>query len=73
MKKNNQPTIIIIVGISGDLSRRKLLPALSQIVSAGAMPDKYKIIGITRQSNLVVADLFLKTKDPDIIKNWRNI
>ena len=69
MKKNNQPTIIIIVGISGDLSRRKLLPALSQIVSAGAMPDKYKIIGITRQNNLVVADLFLKTKNPDVISS----
>ena len=69
MKKNNQATIIIIVGISGDLSKRKLLPALSQIVAAGAMPDKYKIVGITRKNNLVIPDLLLKTENPNNISS----
>jgi glucose-6-phosphate 1-dehydrogenase len=69
MKKNNQPTIIVIVGISGDLSRRKLLPALSQIVMAGAMPDEYKIVGITRKNNLIVSELLSKTQQPDNISS----
>jgi len=69
MKNNNQPTIIIIIGISGDLSRRKLLPALSQIAAAGELPDKYQIVGVTRQPNLSITDLLLKTKNPEVISN----
>lgn len=67
MKKNNQATIIVIIGISGDLSRRKLLPALSQMAAAGALPDKYQIVGVTRQAKLSDANLLTKTKDASVI------
>src|SRR5688500_6370391 len=43
------PTILIIIGVSGDLSKRKLLPAIRQIQHAGRLPEKFRIIGITRQ------------------------
>jgi glucose-6-phosphate 1-dehydrogenase len=67
MNKTIQPTIIIIVGISGDLSRRKLLPALSQIAAAGALPEEYCIVGITRQPNLARTELLARaTAAPDI-------
>lgn len=69
MKNNNQATIIVIIGISGDLSRRKLLPALSQIAAAGELPAKYRIVGVTRQANLAVTDLLTKTKNPEQIKD----
>lgn len=69
MKKNNQPTIIVIIGISGDLSKRKLLPALSKIAEAGALPDKYKIVGITRKITTLISELLVKTKNKDIIEN----
>ena len=49
MAKINTPTILIIVGISGDLSRRKLLPAIREIAASGVMPVNFKIIGITRR------------------------
>lgn len=69
MLKNNQPAIIVIVGISGDLSKRKLLPALSKIAEAGALPEKYQIIGVTRKINTAISELLGKTHNPDLIKD----
>jgi glucose-6-phosphate 1-dehydrogenase len=43
------PTILVIVGISGDLSKRKLLPAIRQIHRAGRLPENFRIIGISRR------------------------
>lgn len=45
-----QPTILVIVGISGDLAKRKLLPALTKIAQAGAFPEHFKIIGLVRRT-----------------------
>ncbi len=44
-----QPTILVIVGISGDLSKRKLLPAIESIAARGALPEHFRIVGITRR------------------------
>src|ERR1035437_2486585 len=49
--KNNTPTILIIFGITGDLSRRYLLPAIEAIAKAKKLPEKFEIVGITRQKN----------------------
>jgi glucose-6-phosphate 1-dehydrogenase len=54
-----RPTILIIVGISGDLSKRKLLPAIAQIAAAGALPQMFRIVGITRKA-LAVDDILPK-------------
>lgn len=40
---------IVIFGAAGDLSRRKLLPALYQLDAAGLLVDKCRIIGVARQ------------------------
>lgn len=52
-----KPTIIVIFGISGDLSRRFLLPAITKIAETNMLPKKLRIIGITRQNNLEIDDL----------------
>lgn len=44
------PTILVIFGVTGDLSHRYLLPALSQIAAADHLPPGFKVIGISRQS-----------------------
>lgn len=44
-----KPTILVIVGITGDLSKRKLLPAIEKLVAAKAVPAQFKIVGITRR------------------------
>lgn len=44
-----QPTILIIFGISGDLSGRMLLPAIDEIARNGVLPEQFRIVGITRR------------------------
>ncbi len=40
--------IVVIFGASGDLTRRKLIPALYEQAQAGRMPEEIAIIGISR-------------------------
>ena len=40
------PQDIVVVGASGDLSRRKLLPALYNLAAAGLLPRRGSIIGL---------------------------
>jgi glucose-6-phosphate 1-dehydrogenase len=47
--KLTTPTILVIVGISGDLAHRKLLPAIREIAVSDVMPDHFKIVGISRR------------------------
>lgn len=42
-------TTLVIFGITGDLSRRKLLPALANIIEAGEVND-LSIVGVSRRS-----------------------
>lgn len=49
MSDVTQPTILVIVGISGDLSKRYLLPAIKQISKAGALPEAFRIVGVSRR------------------------
>jgi glucose-6-phosphate 1-dehydrogenase len=49
MSSDTQPAILVIIGISGDLAKRKLLPALREIADAGMLPEQFKIVGISRQ------------------------
>jgi glucose-6-phosphate 1-dehydrogenase len=46
--KNSAPTIIIIFGGTGDLTKRKLLPAFYNLFLDGWMPEKFAIIGLGR-------------------------
>lgn len=66
---NSKPTILIIIGISGDLSKRKLLPAIGQIVESGKMPEQFKILGVTRQSDINLKDLLHSTTNKEYLRN----
>lgn len=48
MIKNPQKTILVIFGITGDLAKRKLLPALSSIAKED-LPFPERVIGISRR------------------------
>lgn len=54
MEQITQPTILIIVGVSGDLSQRYLMPAIQTIAASGVLPEKFRIVGITRQPDLQI-------------------
>lgn len=44
-----QPMTLIIFGITGDLAQRKLLPALYHLMAAEELPERMKIIGVSRR------------------------
>ena len=39
------PTVLTIFGATGDLSRRKLLPALYNLAHEGSLPERFMLIG----------------------------
>lgn len=47
------PAIITIFGITGDLAKRKLLPALYHLAHDGLLPPSTKIVGVTRSGTTV--------------------
>jgi len=49
-KKNLVPTILFIFGGSGDLTNRKLVPALYNLYLENYLPEKFVIIGVGRTS-----------------------
>jgi len=44
------PVILTIFGASGDLTKRKLLPALFHLQQNGLLPDKFHIVGVARRT-----------------------
>lgn len=48
MQQAITPTTIIIFGVTGDLSRRKLLPALFDLYSNGRLPEHFCLLGFSR-------------------------
>ena len=47
-RKPAPPTTVVIFGVSGDLSRRKLLPAIYNLAHEGSLPDRFNLIGVAR-------------------------
>ena len=44
-----EPGILVIFGASGDLTKRKLLPALFHLEQTGLLPRKFAIVGVARR------------------------
>ena len=42
------PTTMVIFGATGDLSKRKLLPAIYNLAHEGALPEQFNLIGVSR-------------------------
>jgi glucose-6-phosphate 1-dehydrogenase len=43
------PTSLVIFGATGDLARRKLLPALYNLAHEGALPERFHLVGVARR------------------------
>jgi glucose-6-phosphate 1-dehydrogenase len=43
-----RPTHLVIFGATGDLARRKLLPAVYNLAHEGALPERFNLIGVSR-------------------------
>ncbi|MCW2957774.1 MAG: Glucose-6-phosphate 1-dehydrogenase 2 [Solirubrobacterales bacterium] len=43
------PTTLVIFGATGDLAKRKLLPALYNLAHEGSLPERFHLIGVSRR------------------------
>jgi glucose-6-phosphate 1-dehydrogenase len=42
--------LLVLFGATGDLARRKLLPGLFHLGEAGLLPERYRIVGVSREA-----------------------
>src|SRR4051795_11704644 len=42
------PTTLAIFGATGDLAKRKLLPAIYNLAHEGALPERFNLVGLSR-------------------------
>ncbi|MDX6714583.1 MAG: glucose-6-phosphate 1-dehydrogenase [Baekduia sp.] len=42
------PTVMVLFGATGDLARRKLLPAIYELAHDGALPERFHLVGVAR-------------------------
>jgi glucose-6-phosphate 1-dehydrogenase len=47
-ERNAPPSVLVIFGASGDLTRRKLVPALEQLALAKRLPTQFAVVGVGR-------------------------
>lgn len=65
------PVTLVIFGASGDLSRRKLIPALFRLEKEGYLPDRYAIVGFSRtlpddaQFRLQMQEILRNSESPE--------
>src|SRR5450432_1103722 len=59
------PAIMVIFGASGDLTKRKLLPALYHLEQSGLLPEKAAIVGVARRP---LGDEFAKDMREGIVE-----
>ncbi len=50
IKSNAQPATIVILGASGDLTRRKLVPALHSLACEDLLPVESQVVGVARST-----------------------
>ena len=48
-RKQVEPVTLVIFGASGDLTCRKLIPALYHLYLEGQLPEPFRIIGFSRR------------------------
>ena len=59
------PGIMVIFGASGDLTKRKLLPALFHLEQSGLLPKEFAIVGVARRA---LGDEFAKDMREGIVE-----
>jgi glucose-6-phosphate 1-dehydrogenase len=53
-----QPCGIVVFGALGDLARRKLLPSIVQLHARGLLPQRYYVLGVSRETETGAAATF---------------
>ena len=71
-KIKNLPTVFIIFGATGDLSRKKLFPSLFELFTTNLLPEKITILASSRSqySNEEFAQIVKETVNPKDVTAW---
>src|ERR1035437_5489558 len=64
-ERTPDPCIVVIFGASGDLTKRKLLPALYHLEQGGLLPANFAVVGVARRP---LQDEFVNDMRDGIIK-----
>src|SRR5438067_1463542 len=77
-RKPVAPTTLVIFGATGDLARRKLLPALYNLAHDGALPRRFHLVGVARRERAhedyrdecaqAIHDYSRRTPDEEVLK-----
>jgi glucose-6-phosphate 1-dehydrogenase len=49
-ERTARPCVLVIFGATGDLSKRKLIPALYNLLKEGSLPDAFELVGVGRSA-----------------------
>jgi glucose-6-phosphate 1-dehydrogenase len=49
LERTPDPCVVVIFGASGDLTKRKLLPALYHLEQSGLLPHDFAVVGVARR------------------------
>ena len=64
-ERTPEPTVVVIFGASGDLTKRKLLPALFHLEQGGLLPKEFAVVGAARRP---LGDSFAKDMRAGIVE-----
>src|SRR5262245_38907598 len=64
--KPGDPCAMVIFGASGDLTRRKLIPALCNLARDKLLPEQFVVVGVSRSE--MTKDEFGRKVAPDSIE-----
>ncbi len=65
LERRPDPCIVVIFGASGDLTKRKLLPALYHLQQSGFLPENFAVLGVARRS---LEETFADDMEEGIVK-----
>jgi glucose-6-phosphate 1-dehydrogenase len=60
LRRNPDPCALVVFGASGDLTRRKIFPALYSLALRGLLPERFGVVGVARTEHTTkqwVADM----------------
>src|SRR5258708_22642254 len=64
-KRIPEPCIFVVFGASGDLTKRKLLPALFHLRQVGLLPEEFAVVGVARRD---LSETFVPEMKDGIVK-----
>lgn len=67
--KSPAPFTLVIYGASGNLTKRKLVPALAQLFAKGQLPKDFRIAGVARKP-MSSEEWFASLKNPEGPSDW---